>query len=73
MPERQLHFSFAVSPHFSARDLLSDQQGAKAAMKRERNAKDAKGNGKSQTKIVCFPYLVLFISFPGGPTDVYGI
>ncbi|CEN59834.1 At2g23090 like protein [Aspergillus pseudodeflectus] len=25
--------------------------GAKAAMKRERNAKDAKGNGKSQTKI----------------------
>ncbi|EAU38134.1 conserved hypothetical protein [Aspergillus terreus NIH2624] len=32
--------------------------GAKAQMKRDRNAKDAKGVGKSQLKAVC-----IFISF----------
>ena len=36
--------------------LMICHQGAKAASKRERNAKDAKGTAKSQLKAVCYLY-----------------
>jgi hypothetical protein len=40
-------------------------------MKRERNAKDAKGNGKSQTKIVCFPSFVYLRLLVSGERSMY--
>lgn len=48
---------FCFSIHPSAHILTNNQnQGAKAASKRERNAKDAKGAGKSQLKSVRILY-----------------